>query len=298
MVTDSQAGAANSEAEAEVVAEKIETVAVEGKEVDYTTEIHDAAELAKSTEPAKMAATPNDPPLMEAAPKLDLHEMLAGTLEAAELLKREGVELPVEAKEIEEILRRAIAAEEYVERVEAAMNRLSPQLGQEGYEAYRLAAGGVSLATGQKLPDWHGLSEDIRSAWTYAAGWVCALTVHRTAKKSLNDYARESHTANKKWWQDVHTGEPIQRNKGELLMLMVSEISEAMEGCRKSLPDDKLPHRSMEEVELADCLIRIFDYAGGFGLDLEGAYREKMAFNAMRSDHTHEARRAAGGKKF
>ena len=93
-------------------------------------------------------------------------------------------------------------------------------------------------------------------------------------------------------------GNRIDRNKGELLCLIHSEVSEAMEGERKGLMDDKLPHRRMAEVELVDALIRIFDYAGGFGYDLQGAFEEKMAFNATRKDHTHEARAAAGGKKF
>ena len=34
------------------------------------------------------------------------------------------------------------------------------------------------------------------------------------------------------------------------------------------------------------------------GLDLEGALNEKMAFNAVREDHTHEARLKSDGKKF
>jgi len=62
---------------------------------------------------------------------------------------------------------------------------------------------------------------------------------------------------------------------------MHSELSEAMEGERKDLMDDKLPHRRMAEVELADTLIRIFDYAGAYGYDLQGAYREKMAYNTL-----------------
>jgi NTP pyrophosphatase (non-canonical NTP hydrolase) len=115
---------------------------------------------------------------------------------------------------------------------------------------------------------------------------------------NLNDYAVECHTANKKWWHDINTGEKLTRNKGELLMLIVSEVAEAMEGERKNLMDDKLPHRRAAEVELVDALIRIFDYAGAHGYDLDGAYLDKMAFNAVRKDHTHEARRAAGGKKF
>lgn len=115
---------------------------------------------------------------------------------------------------------------------------------------------------------------------------------------SLNQYAIDCHYANAKWWHDIHTGERIERNKGELIALMHSELSEAMEGERKDLMDDKLPHRKMAEVELVDALIRIFDYAGAFGYDLEGAYQEKMAYNANRSDHTHEARQLAGGKKW
>lgn len=116
--------------------------------------------------------------------------------------------------------------------------------------------------------------------------------------KTLKDYATECRAANDQWWRDLTTGEPLTRNKGELLALIHSEISECLEGVRKNLMDDKLPHRRMEEVELADALIRIFDYAGGFGLDLHGAYLEKMAYNATRADHQRQHRLAAGGKQF
>lgn len=115
---------------------------------------------------------------------------------------------------------------------------------------------------------------------------------------TLNDLARECHAANKTWWHNPATGERLQRNKGELLCLIHSEISECMEGERKDLMDDKLPHRKMAEVELADTLIRIFDYAGAFGYDLDGAVAEKRAYNAQRADHKHEARLRASGKKW
>ena len=82
------------------------------------------------------------------------------------------------------------------------------------------------------------------------------------------------------------------------LCLTHSEVSEAMEGHRKGLMDDKLPHRPMLEVELADAVIRIADLAGALGLDLGGAIAEKMAFNAHRPDHKPEARSAAGGKAY
>lgn len=180
--------------------------------------------------------------------------------------------------------------------------------------------------------------------------------------------AWECHEANKRWWQDPRTGDPIKRNLNELLMLCVSELAEAMEGDRKGLADDKLPHRPMREVELVDFLIRVGDLLGsgvfnlgeqwwrmyggfpspaqgfadlavqgpdGFnfaeelltivrltvgtgdrprmliaamnrvwglgehlGMDLAGAYEEKMAYNKQREDHTHAARLAVGGKKY
>jgi hypothetical protein len=115
---------------------------------------------------------------------------------------------------------------------------------------------------------------------------------------NLNTLAVKVHKANAKWWQDLETGAPITRNKGELLALIHQEISEALYGERKNLMDDHLPHRRMAEVELADAVIRIMDYAAGFGYDLHGAFVEKMAYNAVREDHTPEARRLPQGKKF
>lgn len=114
---------------------------------------------------------------------------------------------------------------------------------------------------------------------------------------NLNEYAQLCHTDNAKWWFDKE-GNKLNRNKGEMLMLMVSELSEAMEGERKGLQDTHLPHRSMAEVELADTLIRIFDYAGAYGYDLEGAFNEKKEYNKVRKDHSYEEREKEGGKKW
>ena len=83
-----------------------------------------------------------------------------------------------------------------------------------------------------------------------------------------------------------------------MLCLIHSEISEAMEGERKDLMDDHLPHRKMAEVELADAIIRILDYGGAFGYDIEGAINEKMEYNKYRADHKRENRSKDGGKKF
>jgi hypothetical protein len=85
---------------------------------------------------------------------------------------------------------------------------------------------------------------------------------------------------------------------GEIFALIHSEISEAMEGYRKDLMDDKLPHRKMVPVELFDAAIRIFDTIGMYYPDDTPALLEKMLYNDKRADHKPENRLKAGGKKF
>lgn len=114
----------------------------------------------------------------------------------------------------------------------------------------------------------------------------------------LTAIALEVAEANDRWWRDLHTNEPIQRNTGEMLMLCVSELAEAMEGHRKDQMDDKLPHRKMFDVEIVDTFIRLFDIAGHMIPEFGEIFEEKMKFNANRHDHTAEGRLAEGGKKY
>jgi hypothetical protein len=151
---------------------------------------------------------------------------------------------------------------------EASMSRGGCDL-----DTYELAA---KIVKGDKMKDYELLQIEINHAVE-----IC----HALAK-----------TAG--WWKDPKTSLDILRPVPELLCLIHSEVSEALEGYRKDLMDDKVPHRKMLEVELADTVIRIFDMAGGYGLDIGGAMRDKLLYNSKREDHKLENRGKDGGKRI
>jgi NTP pyrophosphatase (non-canonical NTP hydrolase) len=78
------------------------------------------------------------------------------------------------------------------------------------------------------------------------------------------------------WWDQ-------DRSIGEVLMLAVTELAEAMEAHRDGNPSsEKIDGFTKVEEELVDTIIRILDLAGRMGFDIEGALRAKMAYNETR----------------
>lgn len=73
------------------------------------------------------------------------------------------------------------------------------------------------------------------------------------------------------------------RNFGEAVALMHSELSEAMEGHRHgNPPDDKIPEFTSEEAEFADLVIRLMDWSHGKRLRVAEALVAKMRYNEGR----------------
>jgi NTP pyrophosphatase (non-canonical NTP hydrolase) len=106
------------------------------------------------------------------------------------------------------------------------------------------------------------------------------VTTYNIAADEINAIARD-----KGWWQ-------ADRNEAEMIMLMVTELAEAVEGLRHgNPPSDHIPAFSAVEEELADCIIRIMDYGQAKGYRVAEALVAKVAFNRTRP-FMH------GGKKF
>jgi NTP pyrophosphatase (non-canonical NTP hydrolase) len=89
----------------------------------------------------------------------------------------------------------------------------------------------------------------------------------------------------KGWWLE-------KRNDAEMIALMHSELSEALEFLRHgNPPSDHVPEISGVAEEMADTVIRIMDYCYARNINLGEAIIKKHAFNINR-EHRH------GGKNF
>jgi len=113
----------------------------------------------------------------------------------------------------------------------------------------------------------------------------------------ISELINESYktAVEKGWWESN-----AEREVGTALMLMVTELAEAMEEHRSGRSLDEIWHQPEGHpkvgkpegvpVELADVIIRICDLAGHHKIPLNRALREKLAYNKTRS-YRH------GGKK-
>lgn len=108
----------------------------------------------------------------------------------------------------------------------------------------------------------------------------------------LNQKAKDIFEQNKAmgWWDDMN------RCIYQTIQLISTEIAEATEGARKNLMDDHLPHRKMEEVELADVLIRTLDLGGRMGLSVPSKLNQSAIDNV--SGQIAESGFTAGRQHF
>ena len=106
----------------------------------------------------------------------------------------------------------------------------------------------------------------------------------------MDHLAKEIHQVNrdKGFWEDGKD-----RNDGEMIALMHSELSELLEVVRKEGYEarcEKVPEISAAEEEVADLIIRVLDYSRARNLDVGNAVLKKLEYNKGRS-YKH-------GKKF
>lgn len=102
---------------------------------------------------------------------------------------------------------------------------------------------------------------------------------------NLNNLARECHQVSKdKGWQEE------KRTFGDLISLMHSELSEALEEFRTGRRYDEVYWKDGKPegipIELADVLIRVLQFCGTYDVDIQNAFDTKMAFNMTRP-HKH-----------
>jgi NTP pyrophosphatase (non-canonical NTP hydrolase) len=109
----------------------------------------------------------------------------------------------------------------------------------------------------------------------------------------ISELINESYktAVEKGWWEGG-----AEREVGTALMLMVTELAEAMEEHRNGHGLDEIYHQPNGKpegvpVELADVIIRIADLCGHHKIPLNRALREKLAYNKTR-EYRHGNKKA------
>lgn len=139
---------------------------------------------------------------------------------------------------------------------------------------------GYILQKGTKMPYNHAV---FMTAFNQVAD-----EVHKTARskgfwEDRDDLMRIAPISDGVTHNDGRTKAMQQALDSQMIALMHTELAEVTEAMRHGdPPDDKIPEFSGAEAELADCIIRIMDFAQGRRLRVAEAIVAKMEYNSTR----------------
>lgn len=120
----------------------------------------------------------------------------------------------------------------------------------------------------------------------------------------MNELVVKVHqnSVSKRWWGHYGAGAPYTEHNQtflEAMALVMTECAEAIEHFRHGLEVNQLVqfsdgdgHLKPDGVpsELADIIIRVLDICGAWDVDIDEAFRLKMAYNATRPERHGEKR--------